>query len=104
MVLSNEKKRREFVENPQNWEEIPTTSNFVRMRKLLYKGHLWLALDVWQTYNHYDMDKRQMVEVTEWSLLHYYTLNEHTHALGWPVSLTQIIEDIKTIDKEEKEK
>lgn len=102
MVLSNEKKRRQFIENPANWEEIPTASNFVRMRKLLYKGHMWLALDVWQTYNHYDFDKRQMVEVTEWTLPHYYTLNEHTHALGWPVSLTQIIEDIKAIDKEEK--
>ena len=102
MVLSNEKKRRQFIEDTANWEEIPTASNFVRMRKLLYKGHMWLALDVWQTYTNYDMNKRQMVEVTEWSLLHYYTLNEHTHALGWPVSLTQIIEDIKAIDKEEK--
>lgn len=102
MVLSNEKKRRQFIEDPANWEEIPTASNFVRMRKLLYKGHMWLALDVWQTYNHYDMDARQMVEVTGWTLLHYYTLNEHTHALSWPVSLTQIIEDIKAIDKEER--
>ena len=102
MVLSNEKKRRQFIEDTANWEEIPTASNFVRMRKLLYKGHMWLALDVWQTYNHFDMDARQMVEVTGWTLLHYYTLNEHTHALSWPVSLTQIIEDIKAIDKEER--
>ena len=102
MVLSNEKKRRQFIEDTANWEEIPTASNFVRMRKLLYKGHMWLALDVWQTYNNYDINKHKMVTITGWTLVHYYVLNEHTHALAWPVSLTQIIEDIKAIDKEEK--
>ena len=53
-ALTNDKKRREFIENLANWEEIPTASNFVRMRKILYKTHMWLALDVWHTTSHYN--------------------------------------------------
>jgi hypothetical protein len=101
MVLSNEKKRRQFIEDPANWEEIPTASNFVRMRKILYQEHLWLALDVWQSTSHYNYQKHDMVETTGWELLHYYKINKETHALTWPVSITQIIEEIKDIDKKE---
>ena len=100
-ALTNDKKRREFIENIANWEEIPTASNFVRMRKILYKEHLWLALDVWQTTSHYNYQQNDMVEATGWELLHYYKINKETHALTWPVSITQIIEDIKDIDKKE---
>ena len=100
-ALTNEKKRREFIENIANWEEIPTASNFIRMRKILYKEHLWLALDVWQTTSHYNYQQHDMVETTGWELLHYYKINKETHALTWPVSITQIIEEIKDIDKKE---
>ena len=100
-ALTNEKKRREFIENLTNWEEIPTASNFIRMRKILYKKHLWLALDVWQTTSHYNYQQHDMVETTGWELLHYYKINKETHALTWPVSITQIIEEIKDIDKKE---
>jgi hypothetical protein len=100
-ALTNDKKRREFIENIANWEEIPTASNFVRMRKILYKEHLWLALDVWQSTSHYNYQKHDMVETTGWELLHYYQINKETHALTWPVSITQIVEEIKDIDKNE---
>ncbi len=102
-ALTNDKKRKEFIENIANWEEIPTASNFVRMRKILYKEHLWLALDVWQTTSHYNYRKHDLEETTGWELLHYYKINTETHALTWPVSITQIIEDIKDIDKKEKD-
>lgn len=100
-ALTNDKKRREFIENIANWEEIPTASNFVRMRKILYKEHLWLALDVWQTTSHYNYQKHAMVETTGWERLHYYKINKETHALTWPVNIAQIIEEIKDIDKKE---
>lgn len=102
MGLTNDKKRREFVETPENWETIPTADNFVRMSKLLYKGHMWLRLDVWRTTNHYNYKIHDLVEYTGWELLRYYKINEHTHALTYPVSVTQIIEEIKDIDKKEK--
>ena len=100
-ALTNDKKRREFIDNPENWETIPTADNFVRVRKLLYKEHMWLALDVWQTIEHFNYHKGEMEELTGWTQAYYYKINEKTHALTWPVSITQIVEEIKDIDKKE---
>lgn len=103
MVLSNDKKRREFIADPANWEPLASADNFVRMSKLMYKGNMWLKLEVWQTSNHWDYQQKKLVEVTGWELIRYYKINEHTHALNYGISPTQIADEIKEIDKKEKE-
>jgi hypothetical protein len=104
MVLSNEKKRREFVENPQNWEVLPSADNFVRVSKLLYKGHMWFHIEIWQTYEHFDPKARMVIPTTQWVDRGYYKISKRTHALTYQMSIDDIADEIKEIDKKEKEK
>ena len=104
MVLSNEKKRRAYIEDPKNWEPLPSADNFVRVSKMLYKEHMWLHIELWQTYNHWDPDLHRLTEATGWTDRGYYKINEHTHALSEVLSTTNIVDELKEIDKKEKEK
>ena len=59
MVLSNDKKRREFIENPANWEQVGMLNNLIRLMKLTYKEHEWFAIDIWQSGTTFDFQKRK---------------------------------------------
>jgi hypothetical protein len=104
MGLTNDKKRKEFLEDPKNWEPLPSADNFVRISKLLYKEHMWLHLELWQTYNHWDSDLHGFVDATGWRDRGYYKINKHTHALTYQMSIDDIADEIKEIDKKEKRK
>jgi hypothetical protein len=104
MVLSNDKKRREFLEDPKNWEPLPSADNFVRISKLLYKEHMWLHIELWQTSDSWNYQQKKIEPETGWTDRGYYKINEHTHALGYPLSISNIIDELKEIDKKEKQK
>ena len=104
MNLTNDKKRRAYIEDPKNWEPLPSADNFVRVSKMLYKEHMWLHIELWQTINSFDSDLRKSVPTTGWQDRGYYKINEHTHALDYQMSISNIVDEIKEIDKKEKEK
>ena len=104
MTLSNDKKRREYIANPANWEALPSADNFVRVSKMLYKEHMWFHIELWQTQNHWDPDQHKLVPGTGWQDRGYYKINGHTHALDEAMSVTQIVDELKAIDKEERNK
>lgn len=106
--MRNDRERREFVDNQENWEifkEMPG----IRIRKLTYKEkHHWFKLEIWQTSEEWDWKKDgggvKRIEQTRWREVQIFKLNETTHAYGDPISVPQIVEEIKKIDKEEKQK
>lgn len=104
VTLSNDKKRREFLEDPKNWEPLPSADNFVRISKLLYKDHMWLHIELWQTYEHFDPKAHMIVPTTQWVDRGYYKISKHTHALTYQMSISNIVDEIKEIDKKEKQK
>lgn len=103
MVLSNDKKRREFIEDPANWEQVGMLNNLIRLMKLTYKEHEWFAIDIWQSGTTFDFQKRKTVPSREWRRLNRYKITED-HALSYGMSVSQIADEIKAIDKEEKKK
>ena len=102
--LSNDKKRQEFLEDPKNWEVLPSADNFVRVSKLLYKGHMWFHIEIWQTYEHFDSKARMIVPTTQWVNRGYYKISKRMHALTSQMTINDIVDELKEIDKKEKEK
>lgn len=100
-ALTNDKKRKEFLLNSLNWDEVPTANNFVLLRSMNYKGTIFFTLDLWQTVDKWDYQKKDLVEDTRWNKVGYYVLNEHTHALSYSRSVGDLVDRIKEIDKKE---
>lgn len=104
MILRNDKERREFVQNPDNWETISTVNNLVRLRRFVYKEQEWFCVEILQTYQHYNHIKKGMVWISEWRRLGIYQINTESRAFNYGTSVTEIIEQIKNIDRKEMNK
>ena len=105
--MRNDRERRECVDNQENWETIHEMPG-IRIRQLSYKDRSWFKLEIWQTSEEWDWKKDgggvKRIERTLWREVRIFTLNETTHAYGDAISVPQIVEEIKKIDKEEKQK
>lgn len=103
--MRNDKERQAFVQDANNWHEVGTEiMGRVRLRKLEYKNHTWYRIEIMT--DCYE---------TEWTATGYkrkktirrqplrmYVIDKETGAFDEPVSMTQIVEKIKEIDKKEK--
>lgn len=103
MKLRNDNERRAYIENPANWEQVGMLNNLIRLMKLTYKEHEWFAIDIWQSGTTFDSQKWKTVPSKEWRRLNRYKITED-HALSYGMSVSQIADEIKTIDKEERSK
>ena len=97
-ALKNDKARRAFVDDEENWETIHEMPG-ARIRRLSYKSASWYKFEVWQTANEWDKSTKKLVEKTRWRELRIFTMNETTHAYDEQVSAKQIADAIKEIDK-----
>ena len=104
MVLSNDKKRREYVGNVDNWEVVGDILGLVQLRKLTYGKQEWLAICVRRTWDTYNVGKHGFERVTKWVITGMYQIDTDLRTLdnGW--SQSQIVEVIKNIHKEERSK
>ena len=102
--LRNDKERRDYIQNQANWETVGTLNNLIRMRTLTYKSETWYTLEIMQMFQHYNIKAGAMEWVSEWRRLGIYQLNVDHRAFTYGVSVTEIINRIKEIDKEEKQK
>ncbi len=103
--MRNDQERQEFIKNPNNWEVltlagIDVLTDLIRISCLQYRGHEWYKVEVYQTTDMYDVRQHKTVDATGWRLLHYYKLNEDTKAFSYGISITQIVNEIKEIDRE----
>lgn len=97
-ALKNDKARRAFVDDEENWETIHEMPG-ARIMRLSYKSASWYKFEVWQTANEWDKSTKKLVEKTRWRELRIFTMNETTHAYDEQVSTKQIADKIKEIDK-----
>ena len=97
-ALKNDKARRAFVDDEENWETIHEMPG-ARIMRLSYKSASWYKFEVWQTANEWDKSTKKLVEKTRWRELRIFTMNETTHAYDEQVSAKQIADAIKEIDK-----
>lgn len=103
MNLSNDKKRREFVQNDENWELVGELNGLVREKMLTYKGTEWYAVEVRQEGATFDYKLKKHVLEKEWRRMNRYKITEN-HAFSYGVSVTEIMNEIKAIDKKERAK
>ena len=99
--MKNDKERREFIDNPNNWEQVgEPIMGLVRMTQLTYKHKQWFKVEIFQSYEHYNIKERRMEPVREWIKTGIYEIDTNSRAFTYGISPTQMINAIKEIDKE----
>lgn len=101
-ALTNDKKRRDYVNNPANWEQVSEMNGLVVLKRLEYKKLEWFAVDIWQTTTHWDYKKKEVSETAGWRRLGMFKLDKDRRVLSYGMSATEIADEIKTYDKEER--
>mgnify|MGYP003501031123 CR=1 FL=1 len=104
MNLGSDKKRREFVQNDENWELVGELNGLVREKMLTYKGSEWYTVEVRQNVQRYNAKTRALEYRAEWTRVGIWKLSRSVRAFTYGWSVDQIVKEIKRIDKEEKEK
>ena len=103
--MKNDKERREFIDNQNNWEQVgEPIMGLVRMSQLTYKYKQWFKVEIFQRYEHYNIKERRMELVREWIKTGIYEIDTNSRAFTYGISPTQMINAIKEIDKEERAK
>lgn len=103
--MKNDKERMEFVKNKSNWKVMQTAGAYgmdlFRLSKLEYlECYEWFKLEAKQTLDRFNTETRKIEPVTEWSLVNYYRIVPENQSLSYSISATQIVNEIKEIDKE----
>lgn len=103
-VLKNDKERREFVQNSDNWETIGEMNGLVRLKRLTYRKTEWYRVEIMQVYQHFNFRKESMEWVSEWNKIGIYKIDTEHRAFTYGYSITQIADEIKDMDRKEKRK
>lgn len=104
--MRNDTERQEFVLNPENWHRAgePIMGN-IRVMELEYKGHFWYRVEMFRKGERAirtpDFSLRYE-PVTEWESIKMYVLEEESGAIKDTVCTSQIVNEIKEIDKKER--
>ena len=106
--MRNDTERLQFIQNPDNWEEIGQVgfvgNPLIRLSRLEYKGHKWFKTEVWQTYMaEYDYEIGEHVYSTGWHDARMYRFDPASKSFRYSISVGRIKDEIKNIDRKEKE-
>lgn len=101
--MRNDKERMEFVKDDANWHRVGVDiMGKVRLRELEYKDHFWYRIEILEHY--FSGSDYKRVDKVNWRPLRMFVLDKDTRAFEDTISPTQIVEQIKEIDKEERKK
>ena len=101
--MRNDKERQAFVQDDNNWHRVGVEiMGRVRLRELEYKNHTWYRIEVMTRWFDYKSHARGVE--WRWQPLRMYVIDKATGAFADTVSVTQIVNEIKEIDKEERGK
>lgn len=103
--MKNDKERREFVDNEDNWRIFDTASCMaLRVKVLEYGNMAWYKVEAKRVSEHFDHKTRRVVTKPNWRTLDMYSTGSgDMTSFGEHVSVTQIVNRIKDYDKEHKE-
>lgn len=105
--MRNDKERQAFVQDANNWHRVgDEIMGRVRLRELEYKNNTWYRIDVRTNcieteWSDNRLDYKQIKKIC-WRPLRMYVIDKETGAFDEPVSVTQIVNEIKEIDKKER--
>lgn len=106
--MKNDKERQAFVQDDSNWHRVGSDiMGKVRLRELEYKSHFWYRIEILEHYfenEFFSGSDYKRVDKVNWRPLRMFVLDKETRAFEETVSVTQIVNAIKEIDKEERAK
>ena len=106
--MKNDKERQAFVQDDSNWHRVGSDiMGKVRLRELEYKSHFWYRIEILEHYfenEFFSGSDYKRVDKVNWRPLRMFVLDKETRAFEETVSVTQIVNAIKEIDKEERGK
>lgn len=104
--MKNDKERQEFVLDDNNWHRVGSDiMGKVRLRELEYKDHFWYRIEILTDYYEAEFPAFGGIirhKKVGWRPTQMYVIDKETRAFADTVSKTQIVEEIKKIDREEK--
>lgn len=103
--MRNDKERMEFVKDDANWHRVGVDiMGKVRLRELEYKDHFWYRIEILM--HGFDTEwlgtEMKRTKKVEWQPIRMYVLDKDTRAFEDTISPTQIVDQIKEIDKQER--
>ena len=99
MKLKNDRERREFVNDPKNWETIGDIKGLIQMRMLRYKGMIWYANYIRQVSQSWNSETHDFNREADWLRVGMYQIDTEHRAFTYGISATEIVNAIKEADK-----
>ena len=100
--MKNIKERTAFVEDINNWELTESTI-WTQTLKLTYEGHEWYQIRILEYGHHYDYKQGRPYDAAKWEN-HSRYYKQHSDVGLEPMSKSQVIDEIKDIDRKAREK
>lgn len=101
--MRNDTERKAFVETDKNWQTLKEIPDVLQLQSLIYKGHEWIRLRIYQVQLRFDYEKCEPYKVTDWSTVRWLKLDKNLGGFSESMSVSQILREIKEIDKEVKD-
>lgn len=83
--MKNAAERREFLEDPENWQVVETLRN-VRLSKITYKNEHRFKLETFEVVNRYDYHDSKHYRSGEWVVRNYYKTPEDYEQIWTPAA------------------
>jgi hypothetical protein len=100
--MKNDKERKAYVENPANWRLISSLNDKIRIVHLTYHDKAWYRIQIMKEQNYYDHAAGDFKKRIEWVTLETCLFDPERGVFGEHWSATNIVDSIKTIDRESK--
>lgn len=98
--MKNDQERREFIDDDSNWHpDLYQFRGLVAVQTLTYKGHQWQRVSVWRKGIEFDPKTREIIYPNHWVPIMHSKLLPDGSAFDDSLSVTQILKEIKEIDK-----
>ena len=101
--MRNDTERKAFVETDKNWQTLKEIPDVLQLQSLIYKGHEWIRIRIYQVQLRFDYEKCKPYQVTDWSTVRWMTWDKNLGGFSESMSVSQILREIKEIDKEVKD-
>ena len=100
--MKNDKERKSFVDDPDNWEVTTALSDQIRIVRLKYQDKKWYRIQILKEQSYYDHAARDLKKRVEWVTLETCLFDPERGVFGEHWSATNIVDSIKAIDREAK--
>lgn len=96
--MRNEKERHAFIDNADNWEIAAELAEYLRIKRVQYKGEYRFALEVYEEHNTFNYEISEPEQVEGWVNVGYYKISDLFPALERQ-SLSQVRKWISDLDR-----